>query len=106
MIRLSLITVATHLQRHNSLSCCQPFKVVYSLVCIDFDQYIGYALRTSRHPRLALMCPQSRVNLFRYIYIYIFLSKLLLFGIVDAAFNRRLIFLFHTEILLIAVCSP
>ena len=56
-------------QRHTLLSCCQTYKVVNSLDCIDFSQYFSHVSRTSRHHALTLSCTHSRINSFRYSFL-------------------------------------
>ena len=53
-------------QRHTLLICCQMYKIIKSLDCIDFNLYFSYASHISRHHSLALSCIHSRVNSFRY----------------------------------------
>ncbi len=45
---LSELWWPTILQRHTILSCCQTYKIVKSLDCINFDHYFSYVLRTSK----------------------------------------------------------
>ena len=53
-------------QRHTLLICCQIYKIIKYLDCIDFKLYFSYASRISRHHSLAISCIHSRVNSFRY----------------------------------------
>ena len=56
-------------QRHTLLICCQMYKIIQSLDCIDCNLYFSYASRISRHHSLALSCIHSRVNSFRYSFL-------------------------------------
>ena len=56
-------------QRHTLLICCQMYKIIKSLDCIDFNLYFSYASHISRHHSLALSCIHSRVNSFRYSFL-------------------------------------
>ena len=53
-------------QHHTLLICCQIYKIIKYLDCIDFNLYFSYASRISRHHSLAISCIHSRVNSFRY----------------------------------------
>ena len=56
----------TILQCHTILGCCQTYKLINSLDCVDFHQYYRYVSHNSRCHTLALSCVQSRVNSYRY----------------------------------------
>ena len=63
---LSQLQWPTVSQRHTFLACCQTYKIVHSLDCIDFNKYFSFNTNNTRHHQLALRCCQSRVNSFRF----------------------------------------
>ena len=53
--------------RRDYLSCCQVFKIIHHLDCINFSNYFSFSpLSSTSCHSLALFCRQSRVNAFRY----------------------------------------
>ena len=57
---------ATVQQRHMLLSCCQAFKVIHNLDCLDFHEYLSFNESRTRSHRLSLRPTGSRINSFRY----------------------------------------
>ena len=57
---------ATVQQRHLMLACCQAFKIINKLDCLQFDNYLCFNTSSTRSHRLALRCGSSRVNAYRY----------------------------------------
>ena len=53
--------------RRKVLSCCQTFKIIHHMNCIDFDKYFSFTLlSTTRSHSLSLQCKSSRVNAYRH----------------------------------------
>ena len=53
-------------QRHQLLSCCQTFKIIHKLDCLNFDDYLCFNQSSTRSHSLTLRCARSRINSFRY----------------------------------------
>jgi len=53
-------------QRHQLLSCCQTFKIIHDLDCLNFDDYLCFNRSPTRSHSLTLRCTRSRINSFRY----------------------------------------
>jgi len=53
-------------QRHQLLSCCQTFKIIHNLDCLNFDDYLCFNQSPTRSHSLTLRCTRSRINSFRY----------------------------------------
>ena len=53
-------------QRHQLLSCCQTFKIIHNLDCLNFDDYLCFNRSPTRSHSLTLRCTRSRINSFRY----------------------------------------
>ena len=53
--------------RRQFLICCQVFKIIHSLDCISFSEYLSFTRASStRSHNLTLFCSRSRINSFRY----------------------------------------
>ena len=55
-------------QRHTILSCCQTYKILNSMDCINFSNYFKQSATNTRHHPLTLFCEQSRIDSYRYSY--------------------------------------
>ena len=56
-------------QRHAILSCCQTYKTLHSLDCIDFEKYFRLSTtHTRHHHQLTLFCEQPRIDSYRHSY--------------------------------------
>ena len=61
---------ATVHQRHLLLTCCQAYKIINNLDCLQFDDYFCFNQSSTRSHRLTLRCASSRIN--AYIVVVIF----------------------------------
>ena len=53
--------------RRQFLICCQVYKIIHKLDCIDFNDYLNFTRAScTRSHYLTLFCRQSRINAFRY----------------------------------------
>ena len=53
--------------RRDVLTCCQIYKIVHKLDCIDFSRYFSFTpLSHTRSHNLTLFCKPSRINVYRH----------------------------------------
>ena len=57
---------ATVHQRHLLLTCCQGYKIINKLNCLQFDNYFCFNQSSTRSHKLTLCCASSRINAYRY----------------------------------------
>ena len=53
---------------HQLLSCCQTFKIIHNLDCLNFNDYLCFNQSSTRSHSLTLRCTRSRINSFRYFF--------------------------------------
>ena len=49
-------------QRHQLLSCCQTFKTIHNLDCVNIDDYLCFNQFSTRSHSLTLRCTRSRIR--------------------------------------------
>ena len=49
-------------QRIQLLSCCQTFKIIHNLDCLNFDDYLCFNQSSTRSHNLTLHCAKSRIR--------------------------------------------
>ncbi len=52
----------------HTIWCCQTYKILNSLDCINFEKYFRLTTTNTRHHHLTLFCEQSRINCYRHLY--------------------------------------
>ena len=53
-------------QRHLLLSCCQAYKIINHLCCLQFNDYLNFNSSLTRSHRFTLCCKIFRINSYRY----------------------------------------
>ena len=54
-------------KRYDLLSCCQLYKIIHHLDCLDFNTYFSFKTTSTRSKhQFILSIPNSRVNCYRY----------------------------------------